>query len=180
MIATADSYITKRALAASLKELINYEPFEKITIGDICKKCNMNRKSFYYHFKDKYDLANWIFDTEFVDTAKVRSYPSEWDALGDLYSYFYKNKNFYRRVLRFKGQNSLSEHFREMLFPIIDKALSKITGADEARPFQTHFFTDAFISAADRWLSEKDCLPPDQFLKYLKSCFFTIKLSNER
>lgn len=56
----ADSNITKRALAAALKELMEQKPFSKINVADICEKCGMNRKSFYYHFKDKYDLVNWI------------------------------------------------------------------------------------------------------------------------
>ena len=59
----ADSNITKRALATSLKELMLEQPFDKINVAQICARCNMNRKSFYYHFKDKYDLVNWIFDT---------------------------------------------------------------------------------------------------------------------
>ena len=62
----ADSNITKKALATALKDLMSEMSFEKITISDICEKCDMNRKSFYYHFKDKYDLVNWIFDTEFM------------------------------------------------------------------------------------------------------------------
>ena len=43
----ADSNITKRALASALKELMETEPFEKISIGEICEKCEMSRKSFY-------------------------------------------------------------------------------------------------------------------------------------
>ena len=62
----ADSNITKRALASALKELMESTPFSKITVSDICAKCNMNRKSFYYHFKDKFDLVNWIFDVEYL------------------------------------------------------------------------------------------------------------------
>ena len=57
----ADSNITKNALATSLKKLMREKPFEKISVSDICDDCGMNRKSFYYHFKDKYDLVNWIF-----------------------------------------------------------------------------------------------------------------------
>ena len=49
----ADSNITKNALAASLKNLMREKPFEKISVSDICEACGMNRKSFYYHFKDK-------------------------------------------------------------------------------------------------------------------------------
>ena len=56
----ADSNITKQALSTALKELMEEQSFEKISVSDICDRCHMNRKSFYYHFKDKYDLANLI------------------------------------------------------------------------------------------------------------------------
>ena len=62
-----DSNITKRALASALKELMEDSPFSKISVSDICQACDMNRKSFYYHFKDKYELVNWIFNEEFID-----------------------------------------------------------------------------------------------------------------
>ena len=71
----ADSNITKRALATSLKELMAEQPFGKINVAQICERCNMNRKSFYYHFKDKYDLVNWIFDTEFIELLKHEDLP---------------------------------------------------------------------------------------------------------
>ena len=51
----ADSNITKNALAVSMKKLMEKKPFSKISVGDICEDCGMNRKSFYYHFRDKYD-----------------------------------------------------------------------------------------------------------------------------
>ena len=37
----ADSNMTKRALAAALKELMGEMPFAKITVADICEKCDM-------------------------------------------------------------------------------------------------------------------------------------------
>lgn len=68
----ADSNITKRALASALRELMEEVPFDKIQVTHICERCNMNRKSFYYHFRDKYDLLNWIFDTEMI--SMIRDY----------------------------------------------------------------------------------------------------------
>ena len=43
----ADSNITKKALADALKELMDTKPFHKISVSDICERCQMNRKSFY-------------------------------------------------------------------------------------------------------------------------------------
>ena len=48
----ADSNITKRALASAMKELMRSSvPFSKISVGDICEKCEMNRKSFLLSFQ---------------------------------------------------------------------------------------------------------------------------------
>ena len=57
-----DTRITRNTLANSFKELMKDNDFSKISVADICRNCNINRKSFYYHFYDKYDLVNWIFD----------------------------------------------------------------------------------------------------------------------
>lgn len=38
-----DSNITKRALAAALKELMETQPFARISVGDICQACDMSR-----------------------------------------------------------------------------------------------------------------------------------------
>ena len=53
------SQVTKRALEASLKHLLLQKPLNKITINDIAEDCGINRMTFYYHFKDIYDLVEW-------------------------------------------------------------------------------------------------------------------------
>ena len=53
------SQTTKRALEASLKNLLLQKPLNKITINDITEDCGISRMTFYYHFKDIYDLVEW-------------------------------------------------------------------------------------------------------------------------
>ena len=113
MNTTADSNLTKRALAAAMKELMEQMPFSKISVSDIAEQCGMNRKNFYYHFKDKYDLVNWIFDMEYLQLSSRQDYAGIWDFLTELCSFFYENRSFYRRALRIEGQNSFLEHFKE-------------------------------------------------------------------
>ena len=62
------SQTTKRALEASFKKLLLEKPLNKITINDITEDCGVNRMTFYYHFKDIYDLVDWILAE---DAAKV-------------------------------------------------------------------------------------------------------------
>lgn len=55
------SSITKQALEHALKSLLLKKPFHKITINDITEECGVSRMTFYYHFKDIYDLVEWSF-----------------------------------------------------------------------------------------------------------------------
>ena len=169
----ADSNITKRALAASLKELMVDQPFEKINVAQICERCNMNRKSFYYHFKDKYDLVNWIFDTEFIELLKHENlsadYTERWAFIEKINRYFYQNHSFYRKALQINGQNSFSDHFREYIRPLIAVRISKLFGEQQWDEFTLDFLSDAVVCAMERWLRTKECLPPEQFAEKLKA-----------
>ena len=67
---TGSSQETKRALAASLKKLMNKKPLSKITINEIVQDCGLNRNSFYYHFEDIYALFKWMLEQEAVEVVK--------------------------------------------------------------------------------------------------------------
>ena len=177
----ADSNITKKALANAMKELVAQMPFEKITVADICTKCDMHRKSFYYHFQDKYDLVNWIFDTEItavVQHQDVLPTPQQrWIFFEQACNYFYENKDFYRKALRVQGQNTLGEHMQEYLRLLLQKQLTYIWGEEIIDDFILQFFVDAILLCILRWLLEKDCMPPEVFVGKLKTI---VKLNEKR
>ena len=52
---------TKRKLAEKLKELMRKKAFDKITVTELIEGCKINRKTFYYHFEDIYDLLGQTF-----------------------------------------------------------------------------------------------------------------------
>lgn len=169
VIEMSESLITKRALANALKELMAEYPLNKITVGDIVECCNMNRKSFYYHFKDKYDLVNWIYYTEFVANFKEELIDSEWDFIEDICEFFYKNKAFYRNALQITGQNSFYEYFGEVLSPFILIYFESIFEESKNREFYVTFFTDAFRTSISRWLLEGAKIHPKEFVGLIKS-----------
>ena len=64
-----DTRITRNTLANSFKELMKDNDFSKISVADICRNCNINRKSFYYHFYDIHQLqltSDILFDIPVV------------------------------------------------------------------------------------------------------------------
>lgn len=175
----ANSIMTKKALATSLKDLMKEKSFEKISISDICGGCNMSRKSFYYHFKDKYDLANWIFETEFLASVRNREYEDASDAVYDMCRYLYDNKDFYKKALNIKGQNSFSDYFENLLFMAIREQLKGLLHVHAISDFPATFFTDAFVMAFRRWLLEYNDMGPEEFLEQLRICIKHIAVSYE-
>lgn len=174
----ADSNITKRALASALKALMQDAPFAKIGVSDICEKCGMNRKSFYYHFQDKYELVNWIFDMDFIDL--VNRYAGEdsvagWVALGQI---LYDNRRFYCNALSVQGQNSLSEHIHEIAAPIFKAKLTDACIKDNS--FFVDFFIDSLINAMLRWIRDADCDPPEKFLPGFLNCISALSRHIQR
>ena len=175
----ADSNITKKALAQALKGLMEEEEFSKISVADICNRCGMNRKSFYYHFKDKYDLVNWIFDIEFLAVVNVETQDNTWELLEKCCNYFYENKSFYRNALKIKGQNSLEEHFIDLLIPVVEDSVRKVLGDEVKTEFYINFCIDAFFGSIKRWIMDKNCVEPKEFLEQVKSCIHIIGVRDE-
>ena len=164
----ADSNITKRALAASLKELMMTHRFEHIQVTYICERCGMNRKSFYYHFKDKYDLLNWIFDTEIglvnQKYEHVQIMAQGIERMRAICVYFYEHRDFYRNALQYTGQNSFSEHLYETITPLIKKRLFFLFEDEQSMDFELSFFADAVFYTLKRWLMDEQCMPVDEFV----------------
>ncbi len=165
----ADSNMTKRAMAEALKNLSDQVPFAKISIGDICRQCNMSRKTFYYHFKDKEDLVNWIFDTEFIAYARKNTYASVWEAIEDLLEYFYRSRNFYKKVLLQEGQNSFAVYFNELIYSVFVEHMQMLLRDSSVRESQLNFVADGMVCMLKRWLTAAECTLPDVFIEEIKS-----------
>lgn len=165
----ADSSITKAALGGALKKLVTEKPFEKIGIGEICDLCNMNRKSFYYHFHDKYELVIWIFENEFIENVKGQKYGNVWEMMSILCSYFYKNKSFYKKILQIDGQNCFTDYFASMckknFVAKMSERLEGITITDKNVVLYANFF----VFAVYTWLTGNDQRNDVEFVSDLKN-----------
>ena len=165
---------TKKMLADELRRLMQIYPFEQITVTRLCDCCGVNRKSFYYHYKDKYDVVNQIFDNEMMTSSLDSRTLSGWIYLRCLCEYFYENRAFYRKALEINGQNSFAEHFQKSIFGRISERYRAEYGEDDLSEFQLYFFTDAIVMSIQRWLCSKAPMKPDVFISQIKKCLQTI------
>jgi len=53
---------TKRAIEGAMERLLSERPFDAITVQAILDEALVNRKTFYAHYRDKYDLVRKMAD----------------------------------------------------------------------------------------------------------------------
>ena len=66
---TEDSARRQRQLEQCLLELMAEVPYSAITIGQICERCGISRKSFYRYFDSKDGCLHALLDHTFIEGA---------------------------------------------------------------------------------------------------------------
>ena len=161
---------TKTAFQKAFRELMGDTPFQKINVGEICEKCDKNRKSFYYHFKDKYDLVNVSFDMEFPCLKMTSGRSNVAETVKALTTYLYENRAYYKKLLAVEGQNSFSDYLRGEIRNFFTANLTNYT------TFTRSFWADAVFCSIKEWITSPKCTHYTEFNKNL-TCSLRIEKS---
>ncbi|MGE5403565.1 MAG: dihydroxyacetone kinase transcriptional activator DhaS, partial [Candidatus Saccharibacteria bacterium] len=153
------SVLTKKGLAQSLKQLMQRQPLAKISIQEIVDNCGVNRQTFYYHFQDKYDLVNWIYNTEGVENIEVYNKSDTWvEGISLILHYLMDNRAFYVNALNATGPNTFQEHLLNATHSLIIKVVQELTGDMIIDPLDAKliasFYTHAFVGVTIQWIKE--------------------------
>lgn len=91
-------YATKRKIADCVKSLMRHKEISRITIGDIMEATMMSRQSFYYHFRDIYDVLEWIGQNDFKEQLTGENYDSMEAWVCDLMRVLRREHVFYEKL----------------------------------------------------------------------------------
>ena len=153
------SQMTKRALEASLKELLRHKPLDKITVSDLTDHCGVNRMTFYYHFKDIYDLVEWCCEEDAARAlAGQKTYDTWQEGLEQIFEVVLKNKpfitNVYHSVSKEKIENYLYKLTYELIIGVVEEK-SKGTGlSEENKSFIADFHKYGFVGLMLDWIKQ--------------------------
>ncbi len=112
---------TKIWIADKMKDLMKKKPIDKIRTTEICKAAEIERSTFYYHFRDKYDLVAWIFyhSAENTDVTDVKAAANHMRQM--------KNDIlFYKRAYEDTSQNALWQYMLEYFVEAYTAAAKRI------------------------------------------------------
>ena len=166
------SQVTKRALEQSLKNLLLKKPLTKITVGDITDDCGINRMTFYYHFKDIYDLVEWscLEDAKRALDEK-KTYDTWQQGLVQIFKAVQENKpfilNVYRCVHREQVEKYLQPLVDQLLLNVINEEAAGITVRDEDKQFIAQIYSYMFIGLMLDWIKDDMREDPQQIVEKL-------------
>lgn len=151
------SQTTKRALAASLKNLLLRKPLTKITINDITEDCGISRMTFYYHFKDIYDLVEWTCAEDATRALEGKKTYDTWqEGFLSIFHAVQANKpfimNVYRSVSRERIEQYLNPLIHSLILGVVREKSAEMAVSTADQQFIASFYEYAFIGVMLEWI----------------------------
>ena len=151
------SQVTKRALEASLKKLLLEKPLHKITVSDITEDCGINRMTFYYHFKDIYDLVEWSCQEDASRAlAGKKTYETWQQGLLQIFEAVLDNKpfilNVYRSVSREQVETYLYKLTYDLLEGVVEEQAQGMSVRQEDKDFIATLYKYMFVGLMLDWV----------------------------
>ncbi len=159
-------------LAASLFELLESCPFKKITVSQIASNCGIAKRTFYYHFRDKYDLALWAF------THQLEEYYASDEAVtfSSMMHYsievVWKDRVMLRNIINYTGQNNFRQSVSEPMVSLYGRIISEKYGdtvTDEIRTALV-FYTGGQIAFAEAGLTSSEIPDVESTYAVFRAC----------
>ena len=164
--------MTKSLLADSLKKLMKVKPLHKITIQELVDACTLNRRTFYYHFKDIYDLLEWIYKKEAVAELQKHANFNTWqESFLNLFLYIQNNKEICLCAFHSLGREHLDSFLYSVTYQLIQSVVNTKTGErqvqDNYKNFLANFYTVAFIGLVIQWMENGMKEQPEKIIENL-------------
>lgn len=160
---------TKRFIRDALTELLKVKGFEEVTVSDLTEKANINRGTFYLHYRDKYDLLEQS-ETEIIE--EINELAQEFhginlhgSTLQDLLKqhpflikfieYIAENADFMRVILGPNGDPAFQIKLKEVLKKNMMQNIERLVNVEKLTIPPAYFIayaTSAYLGVIQHWL----------------------------
>lgn len=153
---------TKENLAAALKNAMEKKPLSKISVSELCNACDLNRKTFYYHFEDIYALLRWMLEEEAIEV--VRNFDllvNLEETIRFIMDYVENNKHIIICAYDSMGHEEIKRFFYNDFIGIISNAINmdeKQLGLHvepQVKEFLSVFYTEASAGMLMDWIRNR-------------------------
>ena len=147
---------TKKVLKDALVELLKKKQFSKITVSELTKSCNLNRMTFYYHFKDIYDLLDWALCCQ-ADKLVLMYDPKDLAKnMKIILGFLFQQKEVALNIYHSNAVDLLEKYLFKIVDELVNRELSKkLVNSDleeDDRLMIRNFYNHAFVGIIKDWI----------------------------
>lgn len=161
---------TKIMIIKSFELLLRKKKYESISVKQIVESCDINRKTFYYYFRDIDDLLVETFDYEIL--AFYQSLPEGikiGEGLDMFFNFIEENKDIIYHISNSEGLENLEMHFYRTLYNFAVKDISRRAKNHTLTENQIDIIANIYVHTVTgfvvQWLNEGMKTDPMEFLK---------------
>jgi probable dihydroxyacetone kinase regulator len=155
------SNVTEKALSNSLRELLTEKPIDKITVGELTERCGISRMTFYYHFADIYDLADWTCRdiTQSILEGK-KTYETWQEGYLAVFKELIRERNLAMNVYQHMDHDTLAGYLHTVTYHLVrdvvdeEAAASGLNVSPEDRGAIADFYQYGLVGLVMEWVRE--------------------------
>ncbi|MBQ9037673.1 MAG: TetR/AcrR family transcriptional regulator C-terminal domain-containing protein [Erysipelotrichaceae bacterium] len=160
---------TKKMFADAIQQMAKHKLIKDIQVKELCEACNVERTTFYYHFKDKYDLVCWIFEQNFKEESKMSEVINSEEMIYRMCKRLLKQKDFFANALEDSSQNNLREYMLDFYIESersILKDYLKVDELDEETDYEICQYSYGCMGHTLAWLQNINNLTVEKLAYY--------------
>jgi probable dihydroxyacetone kinase regulator len=164
----------KSAIINSFKEIVDKKSIDKITVKEICMHCDVNRQTFYYHFKHIMDILKYIiFEELSAEIAQNKTFENWEGGFLSTLSYLKKNSNLVLNVYHSsywpEARLLFADFSKKLLYNVLKECANNmgVKLKEENQQFIVNFYRHVFNGLMLDWVSEGMKEEPKIILKKL-------------
>ena len=150
------SNITKQLLADTLEQLLAHKPLAKITVKDVVESAHVNRQTFYYHFRDLFDLVGWIFSFEAERIIADGTLQTWQQSLVEAFSCMVRHRALILNVFNSPNRDDLYQFLHHVSHPLFVNLVARSQRSQKASPEDCDliawFYTYALTGLVLDWI----------------------------
>lgn len=142
------SVLTKKALISAFGRVLAKKPFSKITVVDITSECGVNRMTFYYHFKDIYDLLEWTLENQLEEAIDNNITYDTWkQGYLNVFYFALERKNYILKIFPEIEQGQMKNYLHSLAYKFTLAVINEISVATNVSEEDKNFIADTFAHA---------------------------------
>ncbi len=145
---------TQVKLRLQLKQFLANEPLDTITVKRLASSCGINRQTFYYHYRDIYELLADVYINEKIPNLdKVITWEK---ALDQIFNYIINNRQFINNTAQSAGHDLLDAFFNNVFYNVLLNEINIIDSpkklTEQEVRFLSSFYSAGFANIVMQWI----------------------------